>query len=49
MSEENPTWLARLTTGEEAQAGSVINRLDNFSTGESRTCPICDKPIEKNL
>lgn len=47
-NDDNPTWSARLTTEEEEAAiGSVINRLNKFSTGELRTCPICDKPIEK--
>lgn len=46
--DEQPTWRARLTTPEEEAAiGNVIDRLNKFSSGELRACPICDKPLDK--
>ena len=51
MNEENPTWVARLTTETEEEQekaiGDLITRLNKFSTGDLRTCPICNQPIDK--
>lgn len=50
---EQPRWLARLTKYEELtnaemqSLGDLITRLNQFSSGDLRTCPICDQSIEK--
>lgn len=45
MSDEQPTWLARISSDDEG--ANIGQRMSQFASGETRACPICQAAAER--